>query len=88
MLPGSARDYSRQELARDLYLLDQSGVTTTKDGRVLRLPASALTRGSGVLRTVTRTNGAVRENPEAAASVLRFWLSQDAAETLGGQARS
>ncbi|MGH9138655.1 MAG: hypothetical protein ACRD0G_16695 [Acidimicrobiales bacterium] len=55
VLPGSARDYSRQELARDLYLLDQSGVTSTRDGRVLRLPASALTRGPGVLRTVTRT---------------------------------
>lgn len=55
VLPGSARDYSRQELARDLYLLDQSGVTTTKDGRLLRLPASALTRGSGNLRTVTRS---------------------------------
>ena len=55
VMPGSARDYSRQELARDLYLLDQSGVTTTKDGRLLRLPASALTRGSGVLRTVTRS---------------------------------
>jgi hypothetical protein len=55
VMPGSARDYSRQELARDLYLLDQSGVTRTKDGRVLRLPASALTRGSSVLRTVTRS---------------------------------
>jgi hypothetical protein len=55
VMPGSARDYSRQELARDLYLLDQSGVTTTQDGRTLRLPASALTRGAGVLRTVTRS---------------------------------
>lgn len=55
VLPGSSRDYSRQELARDLYLLDQSGVTTTRDGRVLQLPASALTRGGGVLRTVTRS---------------------------------
>ncbi|MBA3606420.1 MAG: hypothetical protein H0W46_10720 [Acidimicrobiia bacterium] len=55
VLPGSSRDYSRQELARDLYLLDQSGVTTTKSGRRLQLPASALTRGSGVLRTVTRS---------------------------------
>lgn len=54
VMPGAARDYSRQELARDLYLLDQSGVTTTKDGRELRLPASALTRGAGTLRTVTR----------------------------------
>lgn len=55
VLPGSSRDYSRQELARDLYLLDQSGITRTKDGRELELPASALTRGSGVLRTVTRS---------------------------------
>jgi hypothetical protein len=55
VLPGSARDYSRQELARDLYLLDQSGITRTKDGRELELPASALTRGSGVLKTVTRS---------------------------------
>jgi hypothetical protein len=55
VLPGSARDYSRQELARDLYLLDQSGLTRVKDGRELQLPASALTRGSGVLRTVTRS---------------------------------
>ncbi|HMQ28142.1 MAG TPA: hypothetical protein PKA98_19290, partial [Acidimicrobiales bacterium] len=54
VLPGSARDYSKPEFARDLYLLDQSGVTTTRDGRVLSLPASALTRGSGVLTTVTR----------------------------------
>lgn len=55
LLPGSARDYTKPEFARDIYLLDQSGVTATKDGRTLRLPASALTRGSGVLTTVTRT---------------------------------
>lgn len=55
VLPGSGRDYTKQELARDLYLLDQSGVTTVKDGRVMHLPASALTRGSGVLTTVTRS---------------------------------
>jgi len=50
--------------------------------------ADTTSLGEDVLRTVTRTNGAVRENPEAAASVLRFWLSQDTTETLGGQARS
>ena len=54
LLPGAARDYTRFELARDLYLLDQSGFTTTKDGRRISLPASAMTRGSGVLTTVTR----------------------------------
>lgn len=55
LLPGSGRDYTRQEFARDLYLLDQSGVTTTRDKRMLSLPASALTRGSGVFITVARS---------------------------------
>jgi hypothetical protein len=55
LLPGAARDYTRQEFARDLYLLDQSGIVETKDSRRLSLPASALTRGSGVLTTVART---------------------------------
>lgn len=55
ILPGSGRDYAKAEFARDLYLLDQSGFTQTRDGRTLRLPASALTRGSGVLVTVARS---------------------------------
>jgi hypothetical protein len=55
LLPGSARDYSRQELARDLYLLDQSGVVDVKDGRRMSLPASAMTRSGPVLTTVTRS---------------------------------
>lgn len=54
LLPGTARDYTRQEFARDMYLLDQSGVVEVKDGRRMSLPASALTRGTGVLTTVTR----------------------------------
>ena len=55
MLPGSARDYTKQEFARDMYLLDQSGVVTAKDGRLLQLPASALTRGSAGITTVSRS---------------------------------
>ena len=60
MLPGSARDYTKQEFARDLYLLDLDGTTRTKDGRTLQLPASALTRGSasGLFTTVTRSGQA------------------------------
>ena len=54
VLPGAAREYTRPELARDLYLLDQSGVVEVRDGRRMSLPASALTRSSGVLTTVTR----------------------------------
>ncbi|MGH9180919.1 MAG: hypothetical protein ACRDY5_04305, partial [Acidimicrobiales bacterium] len=58
LLPGAAREYTKQEFARDLYLLDQSGITVTNGGRHLSLPASALTRGSGMLTTVTRSGQA------------------------------
>ncbi len=55
LLPGQAREYTRQEFSRDLYLLDQSGAAKTKDGRALRWHASSGTRSSGVLTTVART---------------------------------
>ena len=55
LLPGAARDYTRPEFARDLYLLDSSGVATAKSGRVLRWHASSGTRGSGTLTTVAQT---------------------------------
>jgi hypothetical protein len=54
IMPGTAREYTRPEFARDIYLLDQTGLVTTKRGRRMSLPASALTRSAGVLRTVTR----------------------------------
>ena len=40
LLPGQAKEYSRQEFARDLYLLDQSGVTTVRTGAVVSLHAA------------------------------------------------
>lgn len=46
LLPGASKDYSRQEFARDIYLLDQSRVTQTKDGHVACFPASTATRAS------------------------------------------
>lgn len=55
MLPGAAREYSKPEFARDLYLLDQSGLDTTRSGRTLRFHASSGTRGAGVLTTVAKT---------------------------------
>ncbi|NMO54848.1 hypothetical protein HH310_27150 [Actinoplanes sp. TBRC 11911] len=55
MMPGQRTQYSRQEFARDLYLLDQSGVTCTdRSPRTLRWSASTGTKGSGVLTTVAR----------------------------------
>jgi hypothetical protein len=56
MLPGQRGQYSKQEFARDLYLLDQSGVTrTARSPRELRWSASTGTKGSGVLVTVARS---------------------------------
>ncbi|MHB1988648.1 MAG: hypothetical protein ACYCSF_11800 [Acidimicrobiales bacterium] len=54
IMPGTAREYTKAEFARDVYLLDQSGIVTTRRGRRMSLPASALTRSAGVLRTVTQ----------------------------------
>ena len=55
LLPGQRGQYSKQEFARDLYLLDQSGVTATpRSPRTLRWAASTGTKGSGTLVTVAR----------------------------------
>jgi hypothetical protein len=60
MLPGQRAQYSKQEFTRDLYLLEQSGVTkTTRSPRTLRWAASTGTKGSGTLITVAR-NGQQR----------------------------
>lgn len=50
--PG-AKDYTKPEFARDLYLLDRSGTETTRSGHRVSLPAATGTKGSGVLTTVT-----------------------------------
>jgi hypothetical protein len=55
LLPGQAKEYTRPEFARDLYLLDQSSERVTKAGRALRWHASSGTRTAGVLTTVART---------------------------------
>lgn len=56
LLPGQSREYTKPEFTRDLYLLDQSGVTEVgPTGRRLRWAASTGTRLSGVLTTVARS---------------------------------
>jgi hypothetical protein len=56
LLPGQSREYSRQEFARDIYLLDRSGITTTRDRFVASFPASTATRSaSGVITAITET---------------------------------
>jgi len=57
LLPGSSREYSRQEFGRDLYLLDQSGATTTKKGYVVSFHASTGTRSAGSTIRVIAEDG-------------------------------
>lgn len=55
LLPGQTREYPFQEFARDLYLLDLSGLNTTKSGHLMRLPASTGTRQPrGTIRVIAR----------------------------------
>ena len=51
LLPGQSKEYSLQEFARDIYLLDKSGVNRTKKGQTVSWPASSGTRSTG--RTIT-----------------------------------
>ena len=55
LLPGQAREYSRQEFARDIYLLDQSNVMVARNGFRASFQASSGTRAaSRCLNIVTR----------------------------------
>lgn len=44
LLPGQSREYTRAEFARDIYLLDRSGLTKTRDGAVVSFPSSTGTK--------------------------------------------
>jgi hypothetical protein len=44
LLPGSTREYGKAEFVRDVHLLNRSGVTTTRRGAALNLPASTGTK--------------------------------------------
>jgi len=45
--PGAASEYDKSDFARDIFLLDRSGVSMTRSGALLSLPASTGTRGGG-----------------------------------------
>jgi len=61
LLPGQSREYSRQEFGRDIYLLDQSGVTTTRAGRLVSFPASTGTKSSSRTLTVITQSGELKQ---------------------------
>jgi len=44
LLPGSEKDYTLLDFTRDIYFLDTSGITQTKKGYELSLPASTASR--------------------------------------------
>jgi hypothetical protein len=46
LAPGSNSTYGQMEFVRDLFLLDRSGVTRTKSGAKISLPASTGTKGA------------------------------------------
>jgi hypothetical protein len=46
LMPGSAKEYTRDDFARDLYLLDKSGVTRMDNGIMFRFSASTGTRNA------------------------------------------
>lgn len=58
LLPGQAREYSKQEFARDIYLLHRSGIDTTKSGARVSFPASTGTK------TPSRTVAVITEAGE------------------------
>jgi len=46
LMPGAAKEYTRDDFARDLYLLDRSGVTRMDNGVEFRFSASTGTRNA------------------------------------------
>lgn len=52
LLPGQSKDYSKQEFARDVYLLDCSNINTTRSGAKIRFDASTGTKTGKVISII------------------------------------
>ncbi|MGH8924482.1 MAG: hypothetical protein ACRDWA_07600 [Acidimicrobiia bacterium] len=59
LLPIARKDYTQQEFARDLYLLEESGVQQTNSGATIRFHAATGTKSGNMLRVIGR-NGRER----------------------------
>jgi hypothetical protein len=57
ILPGQSREYTKAEFARDIYLLDRSGVTKTRNGAVVEFSASTGTKTPSATITVITETG-------------------------------
>ena len=55
-MPGAEREYTLLDFTRDIYFLDLSGITKTKKGFRMSLPASTVSRerSTKILKFVTR----------------------------------
>jgi hypothetical protein len=60
LLPGQAKEYSRQEFARDLYLLDQSGVTAVRNGAAVSFHAARGNEAPSKVIPIVMQNGHVK----------------------------
>lgn len=58
MIPDVKRDYSISDFTRDVFVLDRSGVTTTRSGARLALPAATGTKGRSKVLEFVDQNGA------------------------------
>ena len=59
LMPGTAAEYGADDFARDLFLLDRSGITSTKSGAHVSLPASTGTRSARGVFTFVAPDGRV-----------------------------
>jgi hypothetical protein len=57
LLPGSEREYPKEEFARDIHLLDRQPDLRTKDGRRFALPAATATKVTGQRLTIVDHQG-------------------------------
>ena len=57
LLPGQAKEYSRQEFARDLYLLDQSGVAAVRSGATVSFHAARGNEAASKIIPIVTKNG-------------------------------
>lgn len=60
LLPGQSREYSRQEFARDLYLLDQGDVRTTKNRSVISLHAASGRESANKVISIVTKDGKLK----------------------------
>jgi len=60
LMPGQAREYTRQEFTRDIFLLDRSEISSTRKGAKMSLFASTGTKNPSRTLSIVNEHGEVR----------------------------